>query len=111
MTSLRPAQGRQLNIGVTFLAWLNIYQTLKQIVQDAVAPEIQGLKGEIQGIKGEIKAQIVHDRAFPLWERARSASPIGRSLKKGRESRDSNRLATPPGAAHGLSQSERAAKG
>jgi len=43
MTSPRPAQGRQLNIGVTFLAWLNIYQNIKQIVQDAVAPEIQAL--------------------------------------------------------------------
>src|SRR5881296_4179752 len=55
MTSPRPAQGRQLQIGVTFLAWLNIYQTIKHIVQDAVAPEIQGLKGEIQGVNGEIK--------------------------------------------------------
>jgi len=54
MTSPRPAQGRQLNIGVTFLAWLNIYQTIKQIVQDAVAPEIQELKGEIVGVRGEI---------------------------------------------------------
>jgi len=54
MTSPRPAQGRQLNIGVTFLAWLNIYQTIKQIVQDAVAPEIQELKGEIAGVRGEI---------------------------------------------------------
>jgi len=55
MTSPRPAQGRQLKIGVTFLAWLNIYQTIKQVVQDAVAPEIQGLKGEIHGLKGEIQ--------------------------------------------------------
>ena len=56
MTSPRPAQGRQLKIGVTsFLAWLNIYQTIKHIVQDAVAPEIQGLKGEIQALKGEIQ--------------------------------------------------------
>src|SRR5947209_17983963 len=67
MTSPRPAQGRQLNIGVTFLAWLNIYQTLKQIVQDAVAPEIQGLKGEIQGIKGEIKG--LSDRIDSLEKR------------------------------------------
>ena len=67
MTSPRPAQGRQLNIGVTFLARLNIYQTLKQIVQDAVAPEIQGLKGEIQGIKGEIKG--LSDRIDSLEKR------------------------------------------
>jgi len=62
MTSPRPAQGRQLNLGVTFLAWLNIYQTIKQIVQDAVAPEIQELKGEIAGVRGEIvgvKGEII----------------------------------------------------
>ena len=67
MTSPRPAQGRQLNVGVTFLAWLNIYQTIKQVVQDAVAPEIQGLKGEIQGIKGEIKG--LSDRIDSLEKR------------------------------------------
>ena len=54
MTSPRPAQGRQLQIGVTFLAWLNIYQTIKHIVQDAVAPEIQGVKGEIKGLSDRI---------------------------------------------------------
>jgi chromosome segregation ATPase len=67
MTSPRPAQGRQLKIGVTFLAWLNIYQSIKQIVQDAVAPEIQGLKGEIQGLKGEIKG--LSDRIGSLEKR------------------------------------------
>jgi len=66
MTSPRPAQGRQLQIGVTFLAWLNIYQTIKHIVQDAVAPEIQGLKGEIQGVNGEIKG--LSDRIDSLEE-------------------------------------------
>jgi hypothetical protein len=36
--------------GVTFLAWINIYQNLKQIIQDAIAPEMQALKGEIKGL-------------------------------------------------------------
>jgi len=48
------------------LAWLNIYQTIKHIVQDAVAPEIQGLKGEIQGVNGEIKG--LSDRIDSLEE-------------------------------------------
>ena len=67
MTSPRPAQGRQLNVGVTFLAWLNIYQTIKQVVQDAVAPEIQALKGEIVGVKAEIKG--LSDRIDSLEKR------------------------------------------
>ena len=37
------------------MAWLNLYQNIKQIIQDAIAPEIQSIKGEIQSIKGEIK--------------------------------------------------------
>ena len=56
MTFPRPAQGRQLRIGVTHLAWLNIYQNLKQIIQDAIAPEMQGLKGEIKALSHEITA-------------------------------------------------------
>src|SRR5919198_4918547 len=57
MTCPTPAQGRQLNIGVTFLAWLNIYQNLKQAIQDVIAPEIQSLRGDIKALQGEIKAQ------------------------------------------------------
>ena len=59
MTHPEPAQGRQLNIGVTFLAWLNIYQTLKQAVQDVIAPEIQQLRGDIKAQNGDIKALSV----------------------------------------------------
>ena len=50
------AQGRQPKIGVTFLAWLNIYQNLKQAIQDVIAPEMQQLRGEIRAQNGEIKA-------------------------------------------------------
>jgi hypothetical protein len=57
MTHPAPAQGRQL--GVTFLAWLNIYQNLKQAMQDVVAPEIQALRGDIKQQNGEIKALSV----------------------------------------------------
>ena len=32
------------------MAWINIYQSLKQIVQDAVAPEMLALKAEIKGL-------------------------------------------------------------
>ena len=55
MTSGNPAQGRrQIHIGVTTLAWLNIYQNLKQIIQDAIAPEIQSIKGDIKSIETQI---------------------------------------------------------
>jgi predicted nucleic acid-binding Zn-ribbon protein len=57
MTSGNPAQGRQrIHVGVTTLAWLNIYQNLKQIIQDAIAPEIQSIKGEIKGLQTQIRA-------------------------------------------------------
>ena len=56
MTYPTPAQGRQLKLGVTFLAWLNIYQNLKQAIQDVIAPEMQQLRGEIRAQNGEIKA-------------------------------------------------------
>ena len=36
------------------MAWLNIYQNLKQIIQDAIAPELQGLKGEIKSLAGRV---------------------------------------------------------
>ena len=49
-----PAQGRQLKIGVTFLAWLNIYQNLKQAIQDVIAPEMQQLRGDIKALSAEI---------------------------------------------------------
>ena len=58
------AQGRQLNIGVTFLAWLNIYQGLKQAIQDVIAPEIQSLRGDIRAQNGEIKALSAEVRAL-----------------------------------------------
>jgi chromosome segregation ATPase len=55
MTSGNPAQGRrQIHLGVTTLAWLNIYQTLKQIVQDAIAPELQSIKGDIKALDARI---------------------------------------------------------
>jgi len=56
MTYPTPAQGRQLKLGVTFLAWLNICQNLKQAIQDVIAPEMQQLRGEIHAQNGEIKA-------------------------------------------------------
>lgn len=37
------------------MAWLNLYQNLKQLVQDAIAPEIQGLKGDIRALEGRIQ--------------------------------------------------------
>src|SRR5437867_10130914 len=51
-----PAQRRQLKIGVTFLAWLNIYQNLKQAIQDVIAPEMQQLRGDIKALSAEIAA-------------------------------------------------------
>jgi predicted nucleic acid-binding Zn-ribbon protein len=44
----------------TFLAWLNIYQNLKQAIQDVIAPEMQQLRGEIKALSAEIGA--VHQR-------------------------------------------------
>ena len=56
MAHPEPAQGRQLKIGVTFLAWLNIYQNLKQAIQDVIAPEMQQLHGEIKALSVGIGA-------------------------------------------------------
>src|SRR5215475_34287 len=56
MTYLTPAQGRQPKIGVMFLAWLNIYQNLKQAIQDVIAPEMQQLRGDIRALSAEIGA-------------------------------------------------------
>jgi len=56
MTYPTPAQGRQPTIGVTFLAWLNIYQGLKQAIQDVIAPEMQKLNGNITALSAEIGA-------------------------------------------------------
>jgi DNA repair exonuclease SbcCD ATPase subunit len=50
------AQGRQPTIGVTFLAWLNIYQNLKQAIQDVIAPEMQLLRGDIKALSAETVA-------------------------------------------------------
>jgi hypothetical protein len=50
------AQGRQPTIGVTFLAWLNIYQNLKQAIQDVIAPEMQLLRGDIKALSAETAA-------------------------------------------------------
>jgi predicted nucleic acid-binding Zn-ribbon protein len=55
MTSRNPAQGRQ-RIGVTTLARLNIYTNLKQIIQDAIAPEIQSIKGDIKSLETQINS-------------------------------------------------------
>jgi phage shock protein A len=61
MTSKNPAQGRQrIHLGVTTLAWLNIYQTLKQIAKDAIAPEIQSIKGDIKALEARIVAVDGH---------------------------------------------------
>jgi len=35
---------------VTFLAWLNIYQSLKQAIQDVIAPEMQQLDKQFDAI-------------------------------------------------------------
>jgi hypothetical protein len=40
---------------VTFLAWLNTYQNLKQAIRDVIAPEMQQLRGDIKAQNGEIK--------------------------------------------------------
>ena len=39
-----------------FLAWLNIYQNLKQPIQDVIAPETQQLRGDIRAVSAEIGA-------------------------------------------------------
>jgi len=36
------------------LAWLNIYQNIKQIIQDAIAPEIQSIKGDIKALEAQV---------------------------------------------------------
>src|SRR5258705_10890030 len=64
MTQPPPTWGRQPTIGVTFLAWLNIYQNLKQAIQDVIAPEMQQLRGEIKALSVEIGA--VHQRIDSL---------------------------------------------
>jgi hypothetical protein len=65
MTSSNPAQGRQrIHLGVTTLAWLNIYQTLKQIVQDAIAPEIQSIKGDIKSLETKVESLRTELHAF-----------------------------------------------
>jgi flagellar capping protein FliD len=57
MTSERPAQGGQrIRLGGTALAWLNLYQNLKQIVQDAIAPEIQSIKGDLRALETQVAA-------------------------------------------------------
>ena len=38
------------------MAWLNIYQNLKQAMQDVIAPEMQQLHGEIKALSAEIGA-------------------------------------------------------
>jgi phage shock protein A len=51
---------------VTTLAWLNIYQNLKQIIQDAIAPEIQSIKGDIKALQtqmGSLEAEVAGLRA------------------------------------------------
>jgi len=57
MTSDQPQGRRQIRIGVTTLAWLNIYQNLKQVIQDAIAPEIQSIKGDIKALEAQMSAQ------------------------------------------------------
>jgi len=63
MTSKNPAQGRRrVHLGVPTLAWLNLYQNLKQIIQDAIAPEIQSIKGDIKSLETQVvglRAEIV----------------------------------------------------
>ena len=38
------------------MAWLNLYQNLKQIIQDAIAPEIQSIKGDIKSLETQVVA-------------------------------------------------------
>ena len=38
------------------MAWLNIYQNLKQAIQDVIAPEMQQLRGEIKDLSSETGA-------------------------------------------------------
>jgi flagellar capping protein FliD len=65
MTPARPAQGGQrIHLGVTALAWLNLYQNLKQIVQDAIAPEIQSIKGDIRALETQVAALRTELRVF-----------------------------------------------
>jgi chromosome segregation ATPase len=40
-----------------------IYDTVKQAIQDIVAPQLQELKGDIAGFRGEIKGEITGLRA------------------------------------------------
>ena len=65
MASATPAQGGQrIRLGGTALAWLNLYQNLKQIVQDAIAPEIQSIKGDIRALETQVSALRTELRAF-----------------------------------------------
>ena len=36
------------------MAWLNIYQTLKQAIQDVIAPEMQQLRGDIKALSARM---------------------------------------------------------
>src|SRR5262245_55250815 len=63
--TLRPAQGGQrIHLGVTALAWLNLYQNLKQLVQDAIAPEIQSIKGDIRALETQVSTLRTELRDF-----------------------------------------------
>src|SRR5204862_5680900 len=75
MTSKKPAQGRRrVHLGVTTLAWLNLYQNLKRIIQDAIAPEIQSIKGDIKSLETQIiglRAEVVELRTEVHYLEAR----------------------------------------
>ena len=38
------------------MAWLNLYQNLKQAIQDVIAPEMQQLRGDIKALSAKIDA-------------------------------------------------------
>lgn len=40
------------------MALKGTYETVKQAIQDVIAPQLQELKGEIAGLRGEIKGEI-----------------------------------------------------
>jgi len=67
MTSPRPAQGRQLKIGVTFLAWLNIYQTTNTLFRTQLRLKSKGSKARFK--VSEARSNGLSDRIDSLEKR------------------------------------------
>src|SRR5262249_35056291 len=53
-----PARQDPRTIIEVFMPWLSIYGSVRQAIQDLVAPEIQALHGEIKRIEGKMEGKI-----------------------------------------------------